>query len=271
MLFVILREEYLNLFDRNLEGKGVLFCAAKLVEYFKHKCNWKKANQKKEWFYQPLKKIRTDLMEEHSLHVIRAAIALLVDKELLQRKQDKDDKECNGQVKTWKYRFNFEKLAELLGSPAGETETAECGSEDTGCSAETPTFNVEQHYKDQSTGSNCGSIFLSGNQRESFEKFVRDEWRRIKGQEIVSIERFLAKEEDLKNWYDRFLTSATGQAMKPDAKADATDWASHPDWEDWLQQMREGVPRFVALGTCFDNKTRRAIANWANERKLIWG
>lgn len=50
-----------------------------------------------------------------------------------------------------------------------------------------------------------------------------------------------------------------------------TDWTQHPNWEDCLAQMREGVPRFVALGTCFDNKTRKAISDWADERGLIWG
>lgn len=49
------------------------------------------------------------------------------------------------------------------------------------------------------------------------------------------------------------------------------DWTQHSDWEEWLQEMREGVPRFVALGTCFDRKMRRAIADWADERGLIWG
>ena len=55
------------------------------------------------------------------------------------------------------------------------------------------------------------------------------------------------------------------------AATEATDWTQHPDWENWLAHMREGVPKFVALGTCFDWKKRRAIADWADERGLIWG
>lgn len=71
------------------------------------------------------------------------------------------------------------------------------------------------------------------------------------------------------NWqelYAQFKSTPEAAASIAD-----TDWTSHPDWEDWLAQMREGVPRFVALGTCFDNKKRRAITSWADNCGLIWG
>ena len=50
------------------------------------------------------------------------------------------------------------------------------------------------------------------------------------------------------------------------------DWTSHPNWFEWLNFMRSrGVPTFVALGEWLDRKTRRQIADWADERNLIWG
>lgn len=117
---------------------------------------------------------------------------------------------------------------------------------------------------------------LSEGEREQFEKFVRIEWKKLTakngepGEEIVSLERFLSCAEDTKNWHQRFLNSPAGEEVKKSSVA-STDWTQHPEWSDWLAIMREGVPRFVALGTCFDNKTRRAIADWADERGLIWG
>lgn len=104
---------------------------------------------------------------------------------------------------------------------------------------------------------------LSEGERENFEKFVREEWKRLKGEEIISVERFLTREEDFKNWHERFLNSPVGRAN--------TDWTQHPEWENWLAQMRESVPKFVGLGICFDSKTRKAIADWADEHGLIWG
>lgn len=117
---------------------------------------------------------------------------------------------------------------------------------------------------------------LSESEREQFEKFVRIEWKKLTtkngelGEEIVSLERFLSRAEDIKNWYQRFLNSPAGEEVKKSEVA-SIDWTQHPEWSDWLAIMREGVPRFVALGTCFDHKTRRAIADWADERGLIWG
>lgn len=64
------------------------------------------------------------------------------------------------------------------------------------------------------------------------------------------------------------------KVLSPQEKAAAvveeTDWTTHPQWESWLLQMRQGLPKFVVFGTCFDRQMRRAIAEWANERKLIW-
>jgi hypothetical protein len=68
-ILVILRREYLEITEN--------FCAAKLIEYFQHWTKWKLENQRTPWIYQPLKRIYADLMGEHSLHIVRRAIALL--------------------------------------------------------------------------------------------------------------------------------------------------------------------------------------------------
>jgi hypothetical protein len=40
--------------------------------------------------------------------------------------------------------------------------------------------------------------------RTDFEKFVREQWRKIKGEEIRSFHRFLEKPADFQNWWQKF-------------------------------------------------------------------
>jgi hypothetical protein len=101
-ILVILRREYLEITEN--------FCAAKLIEYFQHWTKWKLENQRTPWIYQPLKRIYADLMGEHSLHVVRRAIALLESLGILQRRKNPG----NGQDKTWQYKLNLDVLNKLL-------------------------------------------------------------------------------------------------------------------------------------------------------------
>lgn len=105
---------------------------------------------------------------------------------------------------------------------------------------------------------------LSESERESFLEFGNKKASQLPKPPELPLKWIEANWQEL---YALFLSTPYAMA----ASIADTDWTSHPDWEDWLAQMREGVPRFVALGTCFDNKTRRAIASWADNRGLIWG
>jgi hypothetical protein len=118
---VILRREYLDITGN--------FCAAKLIEYFRHWTKWKLKNHRTPWVYQPLKKIYADLMGEHSLHIIRSAIALLEDMGIIEKQKNPG----NGQDKTWQYKLNLEVLNRLLEHPKLKTEHSE--------------FTVEQHHR----------------------------------------------------------------------------------------------------------------------------
>ncbi len=81
---------------------------------------------------------------------------------------------------------------------------------------------------------------LSDSERESFEKFVREEWRKLKGEEIVSIERFLARDEDIKNWHEKFLNSPAGQTAKAEAIAAQFNWRNDPRFDDWIWKAFNG-------------------------------
>jgi hypothetical protein len=91
--------------------------------------------------------------------------------------------------------------------------------------------------------SNIYQVFinsLSEGEGESFEKFVREEWKRLKGEEIISLERFLAREEDIKNWHQRFLNSPAGWEAKKKAIAAQFDWHKDPRFDDWIRKAFNG-------------------------------
>jgi hypothetical protein len=77
-------------------------------------------------------------------------------------------------------------------------------------------------------------------------------------------------------WVERHWEEVRSQWEKTEAgravASSQVDWTQHPNWSEWLDFMRNrGVPTFVALGEWLDRKTRREIADWADERNLIWG
>lgn len=153
MSLVILRSEYLKLIQTHSKSiaelpKAVKFCAAKLIQYFQHWSNWKHSRQRTLWIYQPFRKIHEDLMGEHSLHTIRAAIALLEQLGILKRRHNPS----NGQDKTWQYQMNLDVLKQLLHSEcdSGTAETSAHAFSDHGTfKTEQGENNVEQHSQDQ--------------------------------------------------------------------------------------------------------------------------
>lgn len=120
-VLVILRREYLEITGN--------FCAAKLIEYFRHWTKWKLKNHRTPWVYQTLKKIYADLMGEHSLHVIRSAIALLEEMGIIEKQKNPG----NGQDKTWQYKLHFDVLNQLLEHRKGKTAPSK--------------FTVESHLR----------------------------------------------------------------------------------------------------------------------------
>jgi len=119
-VLVILRREYLDITGN--------FCAAKLIEYFRHWTKWKLLNHRTPWIYQPLKRIHADLMGEHSLHVIRSAITRLEEMGIIEKQKNPG----NGQDRTWQYKLNFEVLNKSLELGRGKTEHCR--------------FNAEQYH-----------------------------------------------------------------------------------------------------------------------------
>lgn len=141
---VILRREYLERINQLCDclhmeiNTAIRCCAAKLLDYFLHWRRWKLSTHRSEWFYQPLKAIHRDLMGEHSLHVIRAALDLLRDLELLDRRNNPRNK----QDRTYQYRVNVSAATE----PTWDDKNS---SEDAKFRSEVPKFNVEKSDRSQ--------------------------------------------------------------------------------------------------------------------------
>jgi hypothetical protein len=147
-ILVILRRQYLEITNN--------FCAAKLIEYFKHWTEWKLKTHRTPWVYQTLKRIHADLMGEHSLHVIRQAIALLENLGLIEKRNN----EANGQDKTYQYKLDLDLLSKLL------SEHRECDSEVPECKNELSEFTVEQHHNTTSQDSTLSSDPQTANQEK---------------------------------------------------------------------------------------------------------
>jgi hypothetical protein len=141
----IMYREHKELLERLApdEKTRVLCCAAKLINYFGRWQDWKKSLYPTDWIYQPLQDIRKDLLDEHSVHVIRDAIALLERLGLLsKRKNSRADNWRNGQDRTYQYRLHISRLESdlerLFSNSAPETiETNPL------VRSESPTFNIE--------------------------------------------------------------------------------------------------------------------------------
>ncbi|MDZ4879081.1 MAG: hypothetical protein CLLPBCKN_008519 [Chroococcidiopsis cubana SAG 39.79] len=109
---------------------------------------------------------------------------------------------------------------------------------------------------------------LSDSERENFEKFVRDEWKKLtarngeSGEEIVSLERFLAREEDLKNWHQRFLSSAAGKEAKKKAIATSHDWRNDLRFSEWIWEAFNRGYEWVHENEA-EREQRKAFYDWA--------
>ncbi|MDV2997600.1 MAG: hypothetical protein N4J56_007305 [Chroococcidiopsis sp. SAG 2025] len=109
---------------------------------------------------------------------------------------------------------------------------------------------------------------LSDSERENFEKFVRDEWKKLtarngeSGEEIVSLERFLAREEDIRNWHQRFLSSAAGRAAKKKAIATSHDWRNNKRFSEWIWEAFNRGYEWVQEDEA-EREQRKAFYDWA--------
>lgn len=147
----ILRKSYVNLIKALAPqaDKKVRLCAAVLIDYKHHWQEWKLKVQRTPWFYQKLKDIHKDLMGLYSLHVIRAAIELLIRLGLLERRSNPG----NGQDKTYQYRLRWDRVQAAIANQSKPVEVkleVKKDSVSRKFRSESPEFTVERHQQLQS-------------------------------------------------------------------------------------------------------------------------
>ena len=169
----ILRESHVNLIDALAPkaDKRVRRCSAVLIDYKRHWQEWKVKVHRTPWIYQKLKNIHKDLMGLFSLHVIRAAIELLIELGLLERRSNPG----NGQDKTYQYNLRWDKVQAAIANQGKSVEVkgkVKNSSLPRKFRSESSEFTVERHQQLQSIAiistplKEEGEIFQEINQEE---------------------------------------------------------------------------------------------------------
>ena len=127
------------------EKTRVICCMAKLINYFGRWQDWKKSRYPTEWVYQPLTAIRHDLLDEHSIHVIREALTLLEKLGFLSKRKNNRGVNCrNGQDRTHQYLLHSDRVESALSRFFSES-AAETLVDSPFVNSEIPSVNVEIH------------------------------------------------------------------------------------------------------------------------------
>jgi DNA-binding MarR family transcriptional regulator len=99
---------------------------------------------------------------------------------------------------------------------------------------------------------------LSDTERENFEKFVREEYYKDKGEKIKSFTAFMSNDH-FQEWFERYQSRP--EAVQATA---AKKWQNHPQFENWLAEIeRTGNPAMFALS----DKEKQAFVKWCWETK----
>jgi len=204
-LFYREHKELVEYLDQEVKTR-VSCCAAKLFNYFGRWTDWKVPLYNNEWIYQPLMQIYQDLMREHSLHVIREAIALLIRLGFLERRKNlRANNWRNGQDRVYQYRLRKDRLeAALLSFEAAKSaESTQTNpfvrSERQKLSVESGSFSVERHTQIHSIDCSTNSLGECVVEKEVEEEEACHEeeapWDLIEQQTIITIE------QDIQNLY----------------------------------------------------------------------
>lgn len=222
---IILRRIHLEVVKLAEAGqKQVYYCAAKLIDYFKHWTDWKVSVQRTPWIYMPLHQIYEDLMGEHSLHVIRDAIALLEDLNIIERRHNPG----NGQDKTWQYKFQTENLKQLLEKAGNPCQISSFNAERSEFRSESSVVNAEQQAQIPYTESD--PISLEGEEKNDLEllpEVTDDIWDEVATQVQQMYQHEVydfvgASNQDSAQAEDPWVDQSSGQSLNNEKVVDET-------------------------------------------------
>lgn len=101
---------------------------------------------------------------------------------------------------------------------------------------------------------------LSKDQRESLEKFVREEYYKEEGKKIRNFTAFMSNDH-FQEWYQKYQN-------RPEAVqvAQSNKWIKHPQFNEWVAEIESsGNPMMFASG----NKEKKEFVKWANENQIF--
>ncbi|MBD2254707.1 hypothetical protein [Nostoc parmelioides] len=108
---------------------------------------------------------------------------------------------------------------------------------------------------------------LKQQERESFEKFVREEYKKTEGKEIRTTFAAFMRGNHFQEWYQKYQNRPETLRSTQNEK-----WTNHPQRDEWIEQIHHGKPRFIAQGGPKEEReTRRQFAEWAEANNLVWG
>ncbi|HEY9710423.1 MAG TPA: hypothetical protein V6D48_19605 [Oculatellaceae cyanobacterium] len=254
----IMRREHKELLDQLAPEAPtrVRTCAIKLIPYFEHWHSWKKSLYPSHWIYQPLADIRHDLMDAHTVHVIREAIALLQRLGFLSvRRNDRATNCRNGQDRTHQYLLHSDRieasLKQLFNEPTAETlktspfvniETPSFNSETPSFNSETPDFTVDKYTQIPSIDSFKNSCSLQ-QEREKLE-FLPKEEEEVDSQEEGVVPVSFAPPQDLINVLQQNKDSGLDKCSASlQLKKTQNDLPTPEGWDEFYPQLLEYARR----------------------------
>ena len=101
---------------------------------------------------------------------------------------------------------------------------------------------------------------LSLEARESFEKFVREEYFKREGKKIRSFSAFMS-DDHFQEWYQDYQNRPEALVLTQNAK-----WENHPHCEEWVAEIEKSGNPLMFAGR---DKEKQEFVKWANENKLF--
>jgi len=122
----------------------------------------------------------------------------------------------------------------------------------------------EKNYSDSPNYDQLYFKFLSSLSQEEREKFL--EFGLKKAAELPKPPTLSQK------WVERNWQELAAEFEKSNPMTTKTDWSQHLQRDEWIEQIRQGRPRFIALGGPEEEReVRRQFAEWAEANNLVWG
>jgi hypothetical protein len=128
------------------------------------------------------------------------------------------------------------------------------------CSKPFPNKN----YSDSPNYDQLYSKFLSSLSQEEREKFLKFGLK--KAAELPKPPALPQK------WVERNWQELADEFEKSNPMTTKTNWSQHPQRDKWIEQIRQGRPRFIVLGGAEEERdVRRQFTEWAEANNLVWG